>query len=123
MAVDSMTVASQVLLVVTSALLSSGLTLVVAFFFLDRYYKRRLQREIDDRVATYTERLQEAIDQEVVRAGDLIEARVRQGMLEAIASIPSSQVILKTTDTVVKTSVDIVEAGLSTFLGGRPRNR
>jgi len=118
-----MTVVSLILLVVTSALLSSGLTLTVAFYFFDRYYKHRLQREMDDRVAAYTKELQEAIDQEIVKAGDVIESKVQQGMLEAISSIPSSQVIQKTTDTVVKTGADLVEAGLSTFLGGRPRNR
>ena len=118
-----MTVASQVLMVVASALLASGLTLALAFLFFDRTYKRRLQRELDDRVATYTKRLQEAIDKEIVKAGDLIEARVREGVLEAITRLPSTQVIQKTTDSAVKAGVDLVEAGFSTFLGGKPRKR
>ena len=118
-----MTITSQVLVIAASALLSSGLTLTLAFLLFDRSYKRRLQREIDERLAAFVRDLQRAIDQEVVKAGDLIETRVRQGMLEAIANIPSPQVIQKTTDTVVKTGVDLVEAGLNTFLGGKSRKQ
>lgn len=105
------------------AMLSSVLTLGLGLFFFDRYYKQRLRREMDDRFDDYTRRLKEAIGEEAEKAGDLIEKKVRDGVLGAVASIPSSEVLQGTTQNVVRTGVDLVEAGLNTFLGAKPRKR
>ncbi len=110
---------TQALLILASALLSSLLTLALGFYFFDRHYKKRLLVEIDGRADAYRQRFQEVLDDEVEKIGNTIETRVRQGVLDAVASLPSSEVIRGTTQSVVQTGVDLVESGLSTFLGTR----
>lgn len=106
-----------------SALLASILSLALAFWFFERYYKRRLKREIDEIFESYLERLRETLAEEASKAGDLMEKKVQHGLLAAVSNLPSPEVLQKTTDSVVKTGVDLVEAGLSTFLGNKSRKR
>ncbi len=110
----------QALMILASALLSSFLTLALAFYYFDRHYKKRLLGEIDQRAEVYRRRIQHVLDQEIESAGKAIETRVRRGVLDAVASLPSTEVIQGTTQNVVKTGVDLVEAGLSKFLGAKP---
>lgn len=112
---------TQILLTVLGAVLSSALTLGVAYVFFEKRYKLRLQREVDERVADYQESFRGVLDEEVDKVGEVIEARVRKGVLDAVAALPSSQVIQETTQSAVQTGVDLVEAGLKTFLGGPSR--
>ncbi|MEM7354365.1 MAG: hypothetical protein AAF657_26400 [Acidobacteriota bacterium] len=111
------------MLVLLGAVASSVLTLGLGFLFFDRYYKRRLEREMDERFSDYSQRLQATIAEEAEKAGDSIAKKVRVGVVEGITSIPSSEVLQGTTQNVVKTGVDLVEAGLSTFLGAKSRKR
>lgn len=108
---------TQALLILASASLSSLLTLALGFYFFDRHYKKRLLLEINQRAESYRQRFQKVVDGEVEKLGDTLETRVRQGVLDAVASLPSTEVIQGTTQSVVQTGVDLVEAGLSTFLG------
>ncbi len=110
----------QALWTVLGAVLSSALTLGVAYVFLEKRYKLQLQREVDERVADYLESFRGVLDEEVDKVGEVIEARVRKGVLDAVAALPSSQVIQETTQSAVQTGVDLVAAGLKTFLGGSP---
>ena len=112
-----------VLLTIFGALLSSVLTLALAYYFFERHYKDQLRRELEEQVEDGTQRFQQVLAQEIDRAGDVVEDRVRQGVLKAVASLPSSEVIQGTTQNVVRTGVDLVEAGLQTFLGSKPRRR
>ncbi len=114
---------SQALIILASALLSSFLTLALGFYYFDRHYKKRLLAEIDQLADAYRRRFQEALEQAVENAGKTIETRVRRGVLDAVASLPSTEVIQGTTESVVQTGVDLVEAGLSTFLGTKTRKR
>ncbi len=114
---------TQALMILASALLSSVLTLALGFYYFDRRYKEQLTAELDQRAEAYRRRFQEILDQEAEKLGKNIETRVRQGVLDAVASLPSTEVIQETTQSVVKTGVDLMEAGLSTFLGTKPRNR
>ncbi len=113
----------QVLLTILGAVLSSALTLGVAFWLFERRYKEQLRREIEERADDYIARLQNVLDEEVEKAGEVVEERVQQGVLKAVAAIPSSEVLQGTTQNVVQTGVDLVEAGLNTFLGTKPRKR
>ena len=113
----------QALMIVAGAVLSSALTLGLAYCFFERHYKERLRKELDEQVDGYQRRFEEVLDHEIERIGGVIETRVRKGVLDAVASIPSSEVIQETTQSVVRTGVDLVEAGLSTFLGTKPRKR
>ena len=110
-------------MILASASLSSLLTLGLGFYYFDRRYKERLLTEIDARADAYRRSFQAVLDDEVERVGQTIETRVRQGVLDAVASLPSSEVLQGTTQSVVQTGVDLVEAGLSTFLGTKPRKR
>ncbi len=112
---------TQALLILASASLSSLLTLALGFYLFDRHYKRRLMAELDQRADAYRQSFQEVLDDEAEKIGQTIETRVRRGVLDAVASLPSSEVIKDTTQSVVRTGVDLVEAGLSTFLGTKPR--
>lgn len=115
---------TQALLILASASLSSLLTLALGFYLFDRHYKQRLLADIDERVAAYQQQFQDVLDDEGEKLGRNIENRVRQGVLDAVASLPSTEVIQGTTQNVVQTGVDLVEAGLSTFLGAKkPRKR
>ena len=114
---------TDALLILASALLSSLLTLALGFYLFDRHYKPRLLAEIDDRADAYRQQFEELLDAEVETVGETIERRVRQGVLDAVASLPSSEVIQGTTQSAVKTGVDLVEAGLSAFLGKKPGRR
>ncbi len=111
---------TQALLILASASLSSLLTLALGFYLFDRHYKKRLLLEIDGRAEAYSQRFQEVLDGEVEKLGETVEARVRQGVLGAVASLPSSEVIQGTTQSAVQTGVDLMEAGLSALLGKRP---
>ncbi len=114
---------TQALMILAGAVISSVLTLALAYWLFDRHYKARLMKEIDQRADAHRERFQEVLDQEVDKVGKTIETRVRQGVLDAVASLPSTEVIQETTQSVVRTGVDLVEAGLSTFLGKKPDRR
>ncbi len=108
---------TQALWILTSALMSSLVTLALGFYLFDRHYKKRLLLAIDERAEAYHRRFQKVLDDEVERLGETIETRVRQGVLDGVASLPSTAVIQETTQSVVKTGVDLMDAGLSTFLG------
>ncbi len=116
---------TQALLILASALLSSLMTLALGFYLFDRHYKQRLLAEIDERADAYQERFEGVLEEEGEKLGENIETRVRQGVLDAFASLPSTEVIQETTQSVVQTGVDLMEAGFSTFLGGKgkPRKR
>ena len=114
---------TQALITLLGAMLSSALTLSLAFYFFERRYKDQLRREIEERADETIEQLRQVLDAEVEKAGDMVEERVRQGVLKAVASIPSSEVLQGTTQNVVQTGVDLVEAGLNTFLRSTPRKR
>ncbi len=110
---------TQALLILASAALSSLTTLALGYYLFESRYKPRLMAEVDQRAEAYRRRFQEVLDAEAEKLGETLETRVRQGVLDAVASLPSSEVIQGTTQTVVQTGVDLVEAGLSTFLGTR----
>ena len=104
-------------MILLGAMLSSALTLGVAYYFFERHYKQRLEKELDEKVGEVQQRFQEVLDAEVEKVGTVIETKVRKGVLDAVASIPSSEVIQGTTQSAVQTGVDLVEAGLEAFLG------
>ena len=72
----------QLLLVVVTALLSSLLTLGLGYYIFERYLKDDLLRHIDEHV-----------DEAIEELGREIEIRVKQGVVDGVASIPSSEVI------------------------------
>ena len=116
----------QALITVLGAVLSSALTLGLAYAFFEKHYKLRLQRELDEQVEDYLQRFRALLDEEVEKVekvGMTIETRVRKGVLDAVAALPSSEVIQGTAQSAVQTGVDLVETGLQAFLGTKPRKK
>ena len=92
----------QLFTILSTAVLSSLLTLALAYWWIDRHLRRRLERRMDE--------LQEEL-------GAALQERVRRGVVEGVASIPSTAVLKGTGQTLTATAGDLVRGGLSSFLG------
>lgn len=97
----------QILLMLLTAVLSSALTLGAAWWLWDR----RLRRRLESRFAELREELGEEL-------GETIRIKVRQGVLDAVAAIPSGELLRNTQRGITDTAVGIVRGGLSSLLGG-----
>ncbi|MEM9556528.1 MAG: hypothetical protein AAGC60_19880 [Acidobacteriota bacterium] len=94
-----------------AAVVSSLLTLGGAWWIYRHRVREQLERELEDRVRSALDDL-----------GEVVEARVRRGVLDAVASLPSTELLADTTRTAARTGAQIVGAGLDTLLrGGRRR--
>lgn len=96
----------QALAIVLTALLSSISTLWLAAYRFEHHYRKKLEAEVETRLTEALERL-----------GGVIEERVRRGVLDAVAAIPSSEVIQSTTRAAARTGMSLVEEGLNALLG------
>lgn len=99
--------AETLLTIVATALLSSLLTLGVAHLFFQKRLKSRYEAGLAD-----------AIERFKAEVGPEIEARVKQGVLEGIKSLPSREMLRDTTRTIAKTGLDIM--GDSLKMATRP---
>jgi hypothetical protein len=93
----------QLLTILSTAVLSSLLTLALAYWYFDRRLKRRLDQRLSE--------LQEEF-------GSVIQERVRRGVLEGVASIPSAEVLKDTGQTLSTAAGDLVRSSLGTLLRG-----
>jgi hypothetical protein len=100
----------EVLRIVATALASSLLTLWLVYVFFERHLLPRLERAA-----------QAQLDRAIAILAPTIEERVRKGVLDAVASIPSTEVLQNTTRAFTQTGVDLVGAGLDALLGRRDR--
>ncbi len=100
----------ELLTIALTALLSSLLTLGLAQRLFERSYKKQLEERLTALVS---------------ELGSVIEERVRRGVLDAVAEIPSAEVLGKATRTAARAGTSLLEGGLSALLsGGRdPRGR
>lgn len=108
---------SQALTVLLTAGLSSLFTVAAGYVL----YRKRLQRELEERLAAAREELEETLSAALEGLGDVVEERVRQGVVKGVASIPSTEVLSDTTKSVAKTGADLAERGLRALLGNRRR--
>ena len=92
----------NLVLVLLTAVLSCALTLGSAWLF----YRRKLQPDLERKI-------EETMGELAQRVGE----KVRQGVLDGVASIPSTEVLRGTQRSVVKTAADLIEDGLSALLG------
>lgn len=114
---------SPLLIILASAVAASLLTVVLAFYLFDRWYKKRLERELDERVDAYRRLFHEEFERHGERLGALIEERVRKGIVDGVAALPSPETLRETTRTVARTGVDLMEAGLGALLSGKRPKR
>ena len=89
--------------ILLTALLSSVLTLALAYWLVERHLKRRLDLRLKE--------LQEEF-------GAALQERVRRGVVEGVASIPSTEVLRGTGQTLSAVAGDLVRSGLDSLLGG-----
>ncbi len=100
--------AQLIITIIATALLSSLLTLAIAQYVFNKKFKNQ-----------YESGLAKAIEQFKQEVGPEIEARVKQGVLEGIKSLPSKEILRDTTRSIAKTGLDIVGDGLK--MATRPR--
>lgn len=93
--------------IVLTALLSSLLTLGIGYWVFERRLKQRLWDEIDH-----------CVEDAVAQIGREVEERVKQGVIDGVASLPSTEVIAGAGRTAAKSGVDLVSTLLG--MGRRP---
>ncbi len=96
---------SQALVIILTAVLSSLLTLGVAYYFIRKLVQERGEKTVRE----ITERFKNDV-------GPELEKRVAQGVRSGFASLPSREVLRDTTRNMAKTGVDIVGDTLKPFL-------
>ena len=97
---------ADLVLAVVTAVLSSACTLAAAWWF----WERRLRRRLEERLETVREEL-----------GATIQQRVRQGILDGIAAIPTAEMLRGTQKSLADAAAELVRGGLSSLLGSSPR--
>lgn len=93
-------------IVVATALLSSGITLVCAWIFLQRMWRQEMER-----------RLRELHDD----IGRTVEIRVKRAVAEALADFNTGDVLRDATWKAAKSGSDLLSDGLNVILGKRRR--
>jgi hypothetical protein len=91
--------------VVLAAFAASLLTLFLASRHIERHYVPLLRQ---------------AVDKALERLGDVVEERVRKGVVEGITSIPSPDLVRKTREAVTDAAGDLVRGGIGALLGDGP---
>lgn len=96
---------SQALVIVLTAILSSLMTLGIAYWVIRKLIEERAEETVQE----ITKRFKEDV-------GPELEQRVAQGVRSGFASLPSREVIRDTTRNMAKTGADIVGDTLKPFL-------
>ncbi len=96
----------HLLIAIITAVLTSAATLGAAWWLFEKRYR---------------ERLEQALEEQLAGLGDLIEDRVRRGVLRAVADLPPTAVLRETTTAVTRTGASLVEDGLNVLLGKRDK--
>lgn len=96
---------SQALVIILTALLSSLLTLGIAYWF--------IKKLIDDKAEATVKEITKRFKEDV---GPELESRVAQGVRTGFASLPSKEVLRDTTRNMAKTGANIVGDTLKPFL-------
>jgi hypothetical protein len=97
---------------VLAAVLSSVLTAWLLRRGFEKQIKPELERELETRLHAAVEGL-----------GDVIRERVRQGVIDAVKSLPAPNLVREAQRSVRRTAADLVEGGLGSLLGVDRRKR
>lgn len=92
---------SQILWMVAGSLLSSLITLGLGYWLFQTRLKDRLLAEVEQHLDQQLERAVDEIGQEV-------EIRVKEGVVQAVASLPSTEVLAGAGRTAAKSGADLV---------------
>lgn len=105
-----------ILTVVATAVLAAVLSSLLTGWLLRRGFETRLKPELERELDA---RLRTAVD----GLGDVIQERVRQGVLDAVKELPTSNFIKEAQRSVTRTASDLVQEGLGSLLGVERRKR
>lgn len=98
--------AEPILIIIFTAILSSGLTLLLAWFMFQRFWRRDLER-----------RLRDWHDE----VGRTVEIRVKRAVVESLSDINTVDVLRDTTWKAAKSGSDLLSDGINVLLGKRKR--
>ncbi len=96
-----------ILLILTTAIVTSALTLGVAWLLYENWLKDQIQAEMDDNIE---------------KLGRTMEERVKKGIRDGVSSIPSTEVLRDTTRTMTETGVNIIGQSLGVIFG-KPKKK
>jgi hypothetical protein len=99
-----------------TALLSSAVTLGLGYLALRRWWLPRIEAEVE---ARYRAHLAEALD----RLGEVVQERVRRGVVEGAAELSSPEGLRGTAESVAGSLGKVGAELLARGLGGRRRER
>ena len=94
--------------IVLTAAVTSLLTVALVGRFMRRRFEAAARREVEAMLR---------------RFGDTVEERVRTGVLAAVKSLPSGDLVRWTRETVTDAAGELVRGGLSSLLGDAPPGR
>ncbi|GAA5317583.1 MAG: hypothetical protein AseanaTS_27880 [Candidatus Pelagadaptatus aseana] len=95
-----------------TAFASAAITLSITYFLIMRIWLPDLRRQID---VEFEEKLEIALDS----LSKEVRESVRQGVLQAVTEIPTTDTLKGTTQTMAKTGVEIMGMGLDVMRGKR----
>ncbi len=96
-----------------TAVLSSVITLALAYLIWALAARRRLER----RIAELESHLDRQLEEFRERLGETIRERVRQGVLDGVASIPTAKLLRGAGRTVTDSAGELIRGGLDAILG------
>jgi hypothetical protein len=104
--------AATLLEIIFTAIASAAITLSITYYLIMRIWLPQLRRQIDQE---FDEKLEVAIGALSTEVRD----SVRQGVLQAITEIPTTDTLKGTTQTMAKTGAEIMGMGLDVMRGKR----
>lgn len=113
---------SPLLTMLATAALAAVMTLGLAAIAWRGWLAPAFERRLAAAVETAKAELRAELETASRDLGEEIERRVRRGVIDGVAAIPSSEVVQGATRTVARTGAEILGAGLETLLG-RDRRR
>lgn len=111
----NLTLTTALTILILTIVATAVLTSVLTVWLVRRAFERRIRPELERDLANRLETAKADL-------GDLLRERVRQGVLDAVRSLPAPNIIRETQRSVVRTATDLVEGGLSSLLGDRRRD-
>jgi hypothetical protein len=105
----TLTLTTALTILILAVLATAVLTSLLTVWLVRRAFERRIRPELERDLAHRLETAKTDL-------GDLLRERVRQGVLDAVKSLPAPNLIRETQRSVVRTATDLVEGGLSSLL-------
>lgn len=107
-------------IVLATAVVTGAVAAVLSSLLTARLLQRGFERDVKPALAR---ELEEKLHTAVEGLGDVIRERVRQGVIDAVRSLPAPNLVREAQRSVRRTAADLVEGGLGALLGAERRKR